>query len=71
LVVFVQIPIDQEFMIHGFPIRAASKADFQNGVKPPHSKKSSQVSGRLHAEGVKCNSQGQAQRRPGSRTKMF
>ncbi|PYS79105.1 MAG: hypothetical protein DMF70_13720 [Acidobacteria bacterium] len=26
-------------MIHDFPIRAASKADFQSGVKPPHSKK--------------------------------
>ena len=26
-------------MIHGFPSRAASKADFQSGVKPPHSKK--------------------------------
>ena len=26
-------------MIHGFPIRATSKADFQSGVKPPHSKK--------------------------------
>ncbi|HSP62650.1 MAG TPA: hypothetical protein VLQ90_06690, partial [Pyrinomonadaceae bacterium] len=26
-------------MIHKFPIRAASEADFQNGVKPPHSKK--------------------------------
>ncbi len=25
-------------MIHDFPIRAASKADFQSGVKPPHSK---------------------------------
>src|SRR5216684_3571623 len=26
-------------MVHNFPIRAASKADFQSGVKPPRSKK--------------------------------